>query len=60
MTTSASGQPLLRNNRLSDGGPPPGVCVWRGRGHGAFHHLHGAYLGEEVKPTPRKVEGESE
>jgi hypothetical protein len=47
---------------LSDGGdgPPPGVCAGRGRRHGAFHHLHGAYLGEYVQPTPRKAEGEAE
>jgi hypothetical protein len=43
---------------LFDGGPPPGVCAWSGWGHGAFHHLRGAYLGEQ--PTPRKVEGEAE
>jgi hypothetical protein len=41
-------KPLLaeRIYRLSDCGPPPGVCARRGRGHGAFYDFLGAYLGE--------------
>jgi len=48
--------------RLSDGsdGAPPRLRSWRGWGNDTPYHLHGANLGEEVKPTPRKVEGEAE
>jgi len=44
------GQPPLAQHihRLSDCGPPPGVCAWRGWGDDAFYDLHCAYLGEEV------------
>jgi len=56
------GQPPLAHHIYRiDGGDcaPPGVCAGHGRGHGAFHHLRGAYFGEEVQPPARKVEGEA-
>jgi len=57
-------QPSLaeRVYRLSDGGDgaPPRFCAGRRGRDDAFHHLRGAYFGEYVQPTPRKVEGEAE